>query len=145
MPGIVGSIRIVSVSSGSIVHIGDAVNLTPRSTSKTFAGAGSFNTGDHIRTFSTASATNTWEFSGDKEKEKDGGKKSGGKGTGPGAEAGKPEAGAEGGGFGPGVWPNMEPNVPPPAPGIGTASAHADGGKGAGQIGMDHPPADYDP
>ena len=61
MPAIVGSIKVISVGSGSIVHIGDAIQLTPQSTAKTFAGAGSFNTGDNLRTFNTYSATNTYD------------------------------------------------------------------------------------
>lgn len=61
MPAIVGNIKITSVGSGSIVHIGDAIQLAPQSTSKTFAGAGSFSTGDNLRTFNSISATNTYD------------------------------------------------------------------------------------
>jgi spore germination protein PA len=61
MPAIVGSIKIISVGSGSIVHIGDAIQLAPQSTAKTFAGGGSFNTGDNLRTFNSVSATNTYD------------------------------------------------------------------------------------
>lgn len=46
MPAIVGNIKIVSVGSSAIVHFGDAIFLSPTSASKTFAGAGSFLTGD---------------------------------------------------------------------------------------------------
>ncbi len=59
MPAIVGVIKISRVSSGSIVHIGDSIQLAPRSTAKTFAGAGSFNTGDFLRTYNYVSTTNT--------------------------------------------------------------------------------------
>ncbi|PZE22371.1 spore germination protein [Paenibacillus xerothermodurans] len=59
MPSIVGSFKIVSVSQGSIVQIGDAVQLAPQSTSKYFAGAGSFNAGDFPRTNNAISSTNT--------------------------------------------------------------------------------------
>ena len=59
MPSIVGNIKIISVGSSGIVHIGDAVQLSPESTSKTFAGSGSFNTGDFITTNSAVNATNT--------------------------------------------------------------------------------------
>jgi len=61
MPAIVGAIKVVSVGTGSIVHIGDAVFLSPSSTSKTFAGAGSFNTGDFPLTNNAVSATNTYD------------------------------------------------------------------------------------
>ncbi|MFK7695435.1 spore germination protein [Paenibacillus sp. HJGM_3] len=46
MPSIVGNIKILSVGPSSIVQIGDAVILSPVSSSKTYAGANSFNTGD---------------------------------------------------------------------------------------------------
>lgn len=46
MPSIVGNLKILSLDNGSIVQIGDAVQLTTESNSKTFAGGGSFNTGD---------------------------------------------------------------------------------------------------
>lgn len=59
MPAIVGSIKIVSVGPSSIVHIGDSLQLAPQSTSKTFAGAGSFNTGDYLRVMNWYSNTNT--------------------------------------------------------------------------------------
>lgn len=59
MPAIVGNIKIVNVSSSGIVQIGDAIQLSPVSSSKTFAGAGSFNTGDLAHTNNAVSATNT--------------------------------------------------------------------------------------
>ncbi len=62
MPAIVGAIKIVSVGPSSIVLIGDALQLAPQSVSKTFAGAGSFNTGDNLRTFTTTNATNTYDW-----------------------------------------------------------------------------------
>lgn len=61
MPAVVGSIRIVSISSSSIVHIGDAVLLAPRAVSKAFAGAGSFITGDGTQSFNSVSSTNTYD------------------------------------------------------------------------------------
>jgi spore germination protein PA len=59
MPAIVGNVKILSVGPSSIVHFGDSIILSPSSSSKTFAGAGSFNTGDFPRVFNAASATNT--------------------------------------------------------------------------------------
>lgn len=61
MPAIVGAIKIVSVATGSIVHIGDSIQLAPVSTSKVFAGAGSFNTGDFVRTVNAVNNTNTYD------------------------------------------------------------------------------------
>jgi hypothetical protein len=59
MPAIVGNIKIVNVGPSSVVQIGDAVQISPNSTSKTFAGAGSFNTGDFGTTNNAISNTNT--------------------------------------------------------------------------------------
>jgi len=59
MPSIVGNFKIVSVGPSSIVHIGDSIFLSPSSNAKTFAGAGSFNTGDLPLTNNAISATNT--------------------------------------------------------------------------------------
>lgn len=59
MPAIVGNVKIVNVGPSSIVQFGDAVQLSPNSTSKTFAGAGSFNTGDLAHTNNAVSSTNT--------------------------------------------------------------------------------------
>lgn len=61
MPAIVGAIKILSVGPSSIVHIGDSIQLAPRSTSKTFAGAGSFNTGTNVSTYNGVSTTNTYD------------------------------------------------------------------------------------
>ncbi|MGG1313615.1 spore germination protein [Cohnella laeviribosi] len=59
MPSIVGAVKILSVGSGAIVQFGDTLQNNPRSTSKTYAGAGSFVTGDLSRTNNAVSATNT--------------------------------------------------------------------------------------
>lgn len=59
MPAIVGNVKIVNVGPSSIVQFGDAIQLSPNSTSKTFAGAGSFNTGDLAHTNNAVSSTNT--------------------------------------------------------------------------------------
>ena len=59
MPSIVGNFKIVNVGPSSIVHIGDSIFLSPSSSAKTFAGAGSFNTGDLPLTNNAISATNT--------------------------------------------------------------------------------------
>ncbi len=59
MPSIVGNVKILTVGPSSIVQFGDAIQLSPQSTAKTFAGAGSFNTGDLPRTNNAISNTNT--------------------------------------------------------------------------------------
>ncbi|CQR47014.1 putative spore germination protein GerPF [Paraliobacillus sp. PM-2] len=58
MPAIVGPIKIVSVGGG-VINFGDSFYLSPKSASKTAAGAGAFNTGDFINTNSGLNATNT--------------------------------------------------------------------------------------
>ncbi|MGR9050880.1 spore germination protein [Halobacillus litoralis] len=49
MPAKVGAVKVISLSSSSIFNIGDVYNMAPEATAKTFAGGGSFNTGDGIR------------------------------------------------------------------------------------------------
>jgi hypothetical protein len=61
LPAIVGNIKIISIGSGGIVQFGDALVLSPRSTSKTFAGSGSFNTGDLPVTNNGLSSTQTYD------------------------------------------------------------------------------------
>ncbi|WP_314584124.1 spore germination protein [Paenibacillus terrigena] len=59
MPSIVGNIKISSVGSSGIVHIGDAIQLSPESTNKSYGGSGSFNTGDFMTNNNVVSSTNT--------------------------------------------------------------------------------------
>lgn len=59
MPSVVGFVKIISVGSSAIVHFGDAVQLSPSSTSKTFAGSGSFLTGSLTNSNNAVNATNT--------------------------------------------------------------------------------------
>ncbi len=46
MPSIIGNIKINTVGSGGVANFGDTLYVSPKSTTKTFAGAGSFRTGD---------------------------------------------------------------------------------------------------
>ncbi|WP_028559980.1 spore germination protein [Paenibacillus pinihumi] len=59
MPAIVGFVNVVSVGSSAIVQFGDAVQLSPSSNSKTYAGSGSFLTGSLANANNAVSATNT--------------------------------------------------------------------------------------
>jgi spore germination protein PA len=59
MPSIVGNVKIISVGSSSVVHFGDSFIIAPITTNKTFAGAGSFNTGDFLRVYNAYSTTVT--------------------------------------------------------------------------------------
>jgi hypothetical protein len=59
MPAIVGNLKIISVGSAGVVHIGDSIQVAPQSTSKTYAGSGSFSTGDLPQNYNAVSNTNT--------------------------------------------------------------------------------------
>jgi len=59
MPCIVGNVKVVSVGGSGVVQFGDCLQVSPQSTSKTFAGSGSFNTGDIPQTYNAISNTTT--------------------------------------------------------------------------------------
>lgn len=59
MPAVVGFVKIVSVGSSSIVQFGDALQVTPSSNTKTYAGSGSFLTGSLTNSNNAVSSTNT--------------------------------------------------------------------------------------
>jgi len=59
MPSIVGNIKIDAIGSSGVVNIGDSFYVSPKSTSKSFAGSGSFATGDFHFSNQQFSATNT--------------------------------------------------------------------------------------
>lgn len=58
MPAILGPVQIINVSGG-VVQFGDTVYISPKSTTKTFAGSGGFNTGGFIIANNGISGTNT--------------------------------------------------------------------------------------
>ncbi|ALC91913.1 spore gernimation protein GerPA [Bacillus sp. FJAT-18017] len=64
MPAIVGVVQVISLGSSSIFNIGDVYSISPVSNAKTFAGAGSFNTGDAIHNLNHISSTNVHETDG---------------------------------------------------------------------------------
>jgi spore germination protein PA len=61
MPSIVGAVKVISIGSSGVFNIGDVYSIAPVSTAKTFAGAGSFNTGDYLRLRNNYSNTNTYD------------------------------------------------------------------------------------
>ena len=61
MPAIVGVVQVISIGSSSVLNIGDVYKIMPISNAKTFAGAGSFNTGDRLTVSNQQSATNTFD------------------------------------------------------------------------------------
>lgn len=48
MPAVVGAIKVITLGTSSIFHIGDVYYMQPYSEAKTFAGGGSFITGNGI-------------------------------------------------------------------------------------------------
>ncbi|WP_173916982.1 spore germination protein [Halobacillus sp. Marseille-Q1614] len=61
MPAKVGYVKVISISSSSVFNIGDVYNVSPQATAKTFAGGGSFNTGDGIRIRLNSSSTYVYD------------------------------------------------------------------------------------
>jgi spore germination protein PA len=61
MPAIVGVVQVIAIGSGAVFHIGDVYKISTLSNAKTFAGAGSFNTGDELRVNNQQSSTNTMD------------------------------------------------------------------------------------
>ncbi|RXI98204.1 spore germination protein [Anaerobacillus alkaliphilus] len=61
MPAIVGAIKINAMGSSAVFNIGDVFTISPVSSAKTFAGAGSFNTGDNLNVRNEHSTTNTYD------------------------------------------------------------------------------------
>jgi len=59
MPAIVGNVKILSIGSGGVVHFGDSLIVSPTSNSKTYAGSGSFLTGDLPISNNAVNSTNT--------------------------------------------------------------------------------------
>ena len=59
MPAVVGFVKIINVGSSGIVQFGDSVQMSPSSTSKSYAGSGSFLTGSLANSNNAVSATNS--------------------------------------------------------------------------------------
>ncbi|HWO75073.1 MAG TPA: spore germination protein [Bacillus sp. (in: firmicutes)] len=64
MPAVVGIVQVNSIGSSSVFHIGDVFSVAPQSVTKTFAGAGSFNTGDGLYVVNHYSNTNAYDQEG---------------------------------------------------------------------------------
>lgn len=61
MPCVIGNVKILNIGSSGVVLFGDALQISPASSSKTYAGSGSFLTGDLSKTNNAISATNTYD------------------------------------------------------------------------------------
>ncbi|WP_110929050.1 spore germination protein [Bacillus massiliglaciei] len=59
MPAIVGIVQVINLGSSGVFHVGDVFKVSPYSQAKTFAGAGSFNTGESISLYNGYNSTNT--------------------------------------------------------------------------------------
>jgi spore germination protein PA len=59
MPAIVGVVQVISLGDSAVFNIGDVYKIVPFSSSKAFAGAGSFNTGETVSLYNNHSITNT--------------------------------------------------------------------------------------
>jgi spore germination protein PF len=64
MPSIVGPVKIDSISSAGQVNFGDVFNISPKANSKSYAGSGSFSTGDFQFHNEWISSTNTLDSDG---------------------------------------------------------------------------------
>ena len=64
MPAIVGAVQIVNVGTGAAFHIGDVYKVSAISNAKTYAGSGSFNTGEQLYVHNNQSSTNTFDTDG---------------------------------------------------------------------------------
>ncbi|MCR2821012.1 spore germination protein [Lederbergia panacisoli] len=61
MPAFVGAVQVVNISSSGVFNIGDVFQIHPISSTKVFAGAGSFNTADQVKVINELSSTNTFD------------------------------------------------------------------------------------
>ncbi|WP_062352127.1 spore germination protein [Bacillus kwashiorkori] len=59
MPAVVGIVQVNSIVSSGVFHIGDVYRIAPVSQTKTFSGAGSFNTAEQLYVYNHQSSTNT--------------------------------------------------------------------------------------
>ncbi|WP_071459112.1 spore germination protein [Bacillus massilinigeriensis] len=64
MPAIVGAVQVISIGSSGVFNIGDVYSIMPSTNAKTFAGSGSFNTGDGITLYNYNSSTNVKDQDG---------------------------------------------------------------------------------
>jgi spore germination protein PA len=64
MPGFVGAVQVLSIGTSGVFHIGDVFQIQPNAVVKTFAGAGSFNTGENLSINNQQSSTNTYDMDG---------------------------------------------------------------------------------
>ncbi|WP_442599123.1 spore germination protein [Neobacillus sp. D3-1R] len=64
MPAIVGVVQVIAIGTSSVFNIGDVYKIMPIANAKTYAGAGSFNTGEGVYIQNYQSSTNTYDHDG---------------------------------------------------------------------------------
>lgn len=64
MPALVGVVQVITVANAGIFNIGDIYKVNPVATSRAYAGAGSFNTGNNLNVDNYYSATNIYDQDG---------------------------------------------------------------------------------
>jgi spore germination protein PA len=64
MPAIVGVVQVIAIGTSSVFNIGDVYKIMPIANAKTYAGAGSFNTGEGVYIQNYQSQTNTYDHDG---------------------------------------------------------------------------------
>ena len=62
MPALVGAVNIISIGASSVFNIGDVYTISPQSAVRTYAGAGSFISGDNLKIYNYQSQTNTFDI-----------------------------------------------------------------------------------
>lgn len=62
MPAIVGAVQIIALASSGVFNIGDVHKIAPLAVAKTFAGAGSFNTGTDVKVSNNYSNITTYDY-----------------------------------------------------------------------------------
>lgn len=59
MPALVGAVNVISIGTSSVFNIGDVYTISPMSAVKTYAGAGSFISGNNLKIYNYQNQTNT--------------------------------------------------------------------------------------
>lgn len=62
MPALVGVVNVNSIGASSVFNIGDVYTISPMSAVKTYAGAGSFISGNNLKIYNYQNQTNTIDF-----------------------------------------------------------------------------------
>lgn len=61
LPAAVGIVTVNSIGASGVFNIGDVFRISPKTSNKTFSGAGSFNTSEQLYVSTYQSSTNTFD------------------------------------------------------------------------------------